>query len=174
MSSSTPVAPPPPSEPPACRVCATPLYGRFCERCGHDSAAQAGWQAVVRADRARFEEARRQNGAGPAALPFPHDAPTRRYELSGERMAIGRSSSRTRATAPEIDLADLDPGVSATHAELRARPDGGWDLVDLGSTNGTTVAGDPIPAHVPVPLAVGTVVRLGAWTTITVAAGQSR
>jgi pSer/pThr/pTyr-binding forkhead associated (FHA) protein len=62
------------------------------------------------------------------------------------------------------------------HAVLVARSDGGWDLVDLGSTNGTTLAGagGPIAAHVPVPLADGSVVRLGAWTTITVSVDQSR
>ena len=83
-------------------------------------------------------------------------------------MAIGRRS-RTRGTAPDIDLAGLDPGVSATHALLVARPDGGWDLVDLGSTNGTTLAVDdgPIRPHAPVPLADGAVIQLGAWTTIT-------
>jgi hypothetical protein len=156
-------------------VCGAPLTGRFCERCGHDSDAPARttWQAVVRADRAWFEEVRRQNGADAAALEFPRHAVDRCYPLSGARVAIGRHS-RTRGTTPEIDLADLDPGVSAVHAVLVARSDGGWDLVDLGSTNGTTLAGGRIAAHVPVPLADGTVVRLGAWTTITVSAGQSR
>ena len=52
---------------------------------------------------------------------------------------------------------------------LVARPDGGWELVDVGSTNGTTLAlaDGPIPAHRPVPLADGAVIQLGAWTTIT-------
>jgi len=68
----------------------------------------------------------------------------------------------------------FDPGVSAAHALLVARPDGGcddasWDLVDLGSTNGTTLAVDagPIRPHVPVPLPDGAVIHLGAWTMIT-------
>jgi hypothetical protein len=160
------------------------LSGRFCEQCGHDSAAPASvagppsldpvapttWHAVVRADPAWFEVVRRQHGTDAAALQFPRYAPERRYVLSGERMTIGRRS-RTRGTAPDIDLADLDPGVSAAHALLTARADGGWDVVDLGSTNGTTlaVADGPIRPHVPVALADGAVVRLGAWTTITLA-----
>jgi pSer/pThr/pTyr-binding forkhead associated (FHA) protein len=123
---------------------------------------------VVRADRTWFEEVRRQHGADFAALEFPRYAAERSFALTGERMAIGRSS-RTRGTAPDIDLAGLDPGVSAAHALLVARPDGGWDLVDLGSTNGTTLAVEdgPIGPHAPVPLTDGAVVHLGAWTTIT-------
>ena len=47
--------------------------------------------------------------------------------------------------------------------------DGSYAVVDLDSTNGTTVNDDPKPidAHVPVPLAEGDRVRLGAWTTVT-------
>ena len=77
--------------------------------------------------------------------------------------------------------------MSAAHALLVARPEGGWELVDLGSTNGTTLAVEdgPIRPHAPVPLPDGAVIRLGAWTTITLttapahapadpAGGQSR
>ena len=179
------VAPPPPPPPAAsCPVCEAPLDGRFCERCGHDStappptapaAAPATWHAVVRADPAWFAVVRRRNGVDPATQEFPRHAPARRYVLAGERVAIGRRSP-TRGTAPDIDLAGFDPAVSAAHALLVARPDGGWELVDLGSTNGTTLAvdDDPIRPHVPVPLADGAVVRLGAWTTITVTCDQSR
>jgi FHA domain len=129
------------------------------------------WQAVVRADRAWFEEVRRQQGVDAGTLEFPRYAGERRFVLSGNRLAIGRRSS-ARGTSPEIDLTGLDPGISAAHALLVARPDDGWELVDVGSTNGTTLAVEdgPIPPHRPVPLADGTVIRLGAWTTITVTA----
>jgi len=194
--------PPGPAPVRPCAVCGTALDGRFCERCGHDSTApapvaghpQAGapagvsssasttWRAVVRADPDWFAVVRGQNGAVAATLEFPRYAPERRYVLSGDRMTIGRRS-RTRGTAPDIDLAELDPAVSAAHALLVARP-GGWDLVDLGSSNGTTLAVEhgPIRPHTPVPLPDGAVVRIGAWTTITLTAhspadpapGQSR
>ena len=190
--------PPPPVPPPtpACPVCGNALDGRFCERCGHDSTAPAPghprtgapaaasspvpttWRAVVRADPDWFAVVRGQNGAVAATPEFPRYAPERRYVLSGDRMTIGRRS-RTRGTAPDIDLAELDPAVSAAHALLVARSEG-WDLVDLGSSNGTTLAVEdgPIRPHTPVPLPDGAVVRLGAWTTITLTAdparGQSR
>lgn len=175
---------PPASHPPValCPVCEAPLEGRYCERCGHDSTRPAPaappsgpttWRAVVRADPAWFAVVRRRNVADPAE--FPRDAAERQYVLTGERMAIGRHSAG-RGTTPDIDLAGVDPAVSAAHALLVARPDGGWDLVDLGSTNGTTLAVDdgPIRPHVPVPLTDGAVVRLGAWTTITVTSPTRR
>ena len=123
----------------------------------------------MRADRTWFEEVRRQHGADVAALEFPRYAAG--AQLRADRRAAWRSggSSRSRGTTPEIDLAGLDPGVSAVHALLVARSDGGWDLVDLGSTNGTTLRSPTARSrpHVPVPLADGAVVHLGAWTTIT-------
>lgn len=179
---AAPAPAPAPVPVPDCAVCGAPLGGRFCERCGHDSAVPAPvdsppppttWRAVVRADPDWCEEVRRRNGTTPG---FPRYAPERRFALAGERLTIGRRS-RTRGTAPDIDLGDADPAVSAAHALLVARPDGGWDLVDLGSTNGTTlaVADGPVAPHVPVALADGAVIHLGAWTTITVTADpQSR
>ena len=195
-----PAPPPPVPAVETCARCGAERPGRFCEECGHDAAlpvpgpeagapgeAQAagpdravpsGWTAVVRADRAWFEEVRHREGPDAASVDFPRYCPERRFELTGGQVAIGRRS-RSRGTAPEIDLSGppLDPGVSAQHALLLARPDGGWDLVDLDSTNGTSIGDtdEPIAPHTPVPLADGDRIRLGAWTTITVGRpGQSR
>jgi pSer/pThr/pTyr-binding forkhead associated (FHA) protein len=140
------------------------------------------WTAVVRADRAWYDEVRRQRGPDVDRVEFPRYCPDRRFVLTGGQVAIGRRS-RSRGTNPEIDLSGppLDPGVSAQHALLVAGPDGGWELVDLDSTNGTSVGGSAqlIAPHTPVRLADGDRIRLGAWTTITVevarpADGQSR
>jgi len=53
---------------------------------------------------------------------------------------------------------------------LLAAPGGGWDLVDVGSRNGTVVNGhpDPIAPNAPVRLAVGDRIMIGAWTVLTV------
>lgn len=177
-----------------CPVCGEPLAGRFCESCGHDAEEPVpapeptgvvpptpptppstpttpAWTAVVRADRAWHDQVRARGGADADALEFPRYCPERRFTLSGPQLAIGRRS-RSRGVAPEIDLSGppLDPGVSALHALLVARPEGGWELVDLGSTNGTVIgeATDPIAPNQPVPLEPGDVIKLGAWTTITV------
>jgi pSer/pThr/pTyr-binding forkhead associated (FHA) protein len=56
------------------------------------------------------------------------------------------------------------------HAVLRRQADGSYAVLDLGSTNGTLLNDDPSPlaAGVEAPLGDGDVIRLGAWTTVTV------
>lgn len=168
-----------------CPACQAARTGRFCEECGHDSALPAPaaadrsapaarvWTAVVRADRPWFDEVRARNGPDAATLQFPMYCPERRFVLEQEKLTIGRRS-RSRGSNPDIDLSGppLDPGVSAQHAMLLARPDGSWELVDLNSTNGTTIgdAAQPIKPHTAIPLVDGDIVKLGAWTTITIAA----
>lgn len=184
----TVVLPAAPASATTCANCGAARDGRFCEECGHDATTPApipaprqatpevpaGWSAVVRADLTWFEEVRRREGPDAAALEFPRYYPELRFELAGTQLAIGRRS-RSRGTDPDIDLSgpQLDPGVSAQHALLLAAPDG-WQLVDLGSTNGTSVNDAPstIRAHTPVPLSDGDRIHLGAWTTITIV--QSR
>jgi hypothetical protein len=196
-----PADPPAPAVPAEqCARCGAVRDGRFCEVCGYDSAlgpppdtieapvspetaappenvgppaAAPAWTAVVRADRSWFEEVCRRNGPDAGTLRFPAFSTERRFVLDGPQMAIGRHS-RSRGITPEIDLSapPVDPGVSALHALLVRQADGGWEVVDLESTNGTIV-GDrpgPIPPNTPVPLADGDVVKLGAWTTITLVA----
>ncbi len=190
LAPSTPEPPTaaPPAAPPApalrCAICGAPRDGRFCEECGHDatvpapppahpagrSGDTATWDAVVRADRGWFDEVRRRDGPDAAELEFPRYYPELRFDLAGTQLAIGRRS-RSRGTDPDIDLSgpQLDPGVSAQHALLVAGPNG-WEVVDLASTNGTSVNENPttIPPHTPVPLVDGDRIHLGAWTTITI------
>ncbi|TWF81253.1 FHA domain-containing protein [Pseudonocardia hierapolitana] len=193
-------SPPAPAE--RCPNCGAGREGRFCEVCGYDSALGpppepasevpaadvpaadvpetpaprprgGAWTAVVRADRAWFEEVLRRNGPDAGTLQFPAFSTERRFVLDGPQLAIGRRS-RSRGIEPEIDLSapPVDPGVSALHALLVHRDDGGWEVVDLDSTNGTIVGerSDPIPPNTPVRLADGDVVKVGAWTTITLVA----
>ncbi|MFJ1704741.1 FHA domain-containing protein [Kitasatospora sp. NPDC088346] len=46
--------------------------------------------------------------------------------------------------APDNDLTVADLSVSRHHAELRARADGGYEIVDLASHNGTYLNGQPV------------------------------
>jgi FHA domain-containing protein len=172
-----------PAEP--CAECGAPRTGRFCEECGHDSASAARpgsgvpgpprgaavtWSAVVTADRDWFEQVRRRDGPDAGSVEFPPYCPPRRFPLDGERLTIGRRS-RSRGIEPDIDLTGppLDPGVSALHAMLLATPDG-WSVVDLDSTNGTTLrAADgerTVPPNTPTAVAEHDVLCLGAWTTL--------
>ena len=61
-----------------------------------------------------------------------------RIALTRAPIVIGRQSNN--------DVVLSDPNVSRRHAELR-RNDEGWTLVDLGSTNGTTVNGHAGAEH---------------------------
>jgi hypothetical protein len=140
-------------------------------RSRHGPMPATGWTALIHADAAYYEAVRAQEGPDAAVLAFPPYCPERRVALTGRHVRIGRRSV-SQGTVPEIDLSapPEDPGVSHTHAVLIARPDGGWSLVDPGSTNGTTVNGgtDPIAVNTEIPLADGDRIHVGAWTTITV------
>lgn len=157
------------------------MGGAASEQAGPTASGQAGsrgapvpatgWTAVVSADRAYYDAVRAQDGPDVAVLAFPPYCPERRVSLTGREIRIGRRSV-SQGTVPEIDLSGPpeDPGVSHTHAVLLARPDGGWTLVDPGSTNGTSVneETDPIAVNTEIPLQDGDRIHVGAWTTITV------
>ncbi|GHA49613.1 ABC transporter ATP-binding protein [Streptomyces tauricus] len=62
--------------------------------------------------------------------------PTSVRPLPSRTVRIGRSGDN--------DLVVDDLGVSRRHAELRALPDGTYEIVDLGSHNGTFLNGQPV------------------------------
>jgi hypothetical protein len=88
--------------------------------------------------------------------------PLRLPAVSDQVQTIGRS--------PDCDLVLSDPTVSRRHAQLRPRPQG-WELVDLGSTNGTWLNGWRL--GVAQALHPGDVVSFGA-ISLAVAAGPLR
>jgi pSer/pThr/pTyr-binding forkhead associated (FHA) protein len=61
------------------------------------------------------------------------------------------------------DIVLPDDSVSTQHAKLQRR-EGIWVLVDLESTNGTMVDGEPVTGEVP--LAPGAYIRFGEVQTI--------
>ncbi|NKZ08890.1 FHA domain-containing protein [Actinomadura latina] len=139
-------------------------------RTGGGPVVLPGPYALVAADRAYFDAVAAEMGPDAGGLAFPPYCPERRVPLIGGEIRIGRRSP-SRGIVPEIDLSapPEDPGVSHLHAVLLAQPDGTWNLVDPGSTNGTTVNGatEPIPVNAPLPMADGDRIHVGAWTTIT-------
>jgi ABC-type multidrug transport system ATPase subunit len=81
-------------------------------------------------------------GAGVAAvvadmLPSVDRRPTQRLRLPVTSLRIGRSSDN------DVPLSG-DPEASRHHAELRKSPTGSYQIVDLGSHNGTFVNGERI------------------------------
>jgi hypothetical protein len=171
-----------------CPVCQTPRLGdaQFCEECGHDFLSPPAdppsarddesepttpidderptWHAVVEADRDQYHR------TAPDDLVFPAGLEERVIVLDGDCIRIGRRSD-ARGTHPEIDLAGPpeDTGVSRVHAVLNRQADGSFAIVDMGSSNGTTLNDEstPLAEGTPRQLHHGDCIHLGAWTTIT-------
>jgi hypothetical protein len=59
--------------------------------------------------------------------------------LGGKRMVVGATGA-TLGRSRKCDIVVDDPNVSREHAEIRPRG-GSWVLVDLGSTNGSSING---------------------------------
>jgi pSer/pThr/pTyr-binding forkhead associated (FHA) protein len=81
------------------------------------------------------------------------DGRSRSIDLDGERLVIGR--------AADSGLVLDDPEVSRAHAEILRTADGGLELRDLGSANGTFVDGVPITG--PVRLHGGERLQIGPF-----------
>ncbi|HET9138062.1 FHA domain-containing protein, partial [Actinophytocola sp.] len=113
-------------------------------------------------------------GPDAGGIVFPPFCPERHFPLRAGQITIGRRSA-SRGIHPDIDLTGPpeDPGVSHLHAMLLVAADGTLSIVDLGSSNGTTVNDDekPLATNVTRALSDGDRVHLGAWTTITVRSG---
>lgn len=169
----------------ACPACGTPVSGRFCEACGHDSAlpepvvppkpanatVPVGWTAVIAADRGFYDRVIAHGG--PDTVEFPKFFPERRIRLQHSTTLIGRHN-RDQGVEPDIDLGihPVDRGVSSQHAVLRIR-ESGLTITDLGSTNGTSLNDSEkfLKNGEETPLSDGDRIHVGAWTTITVVQG---
>jgi len=71
-----------------------------------------------------------------ASMPSVDRRPTARMPLPSKVMRIGRT--------PDNDVVVSDLGVSRNHAELRKSPTGRYEIIDMGSHNGTFVNGSRI------------------------------
>lgn len=106
-------------------------------------------------------------------LAFPDPPPAaQKLELAGSEFHIGRTSA-SRAIYPDLDILQLtkDEAVSSRHALIRIDDNGKMQLVDVGSTNGTTVASvdaEPLKQGEPIDLEPGSTIYLGAWTKLTI------
>jgi DNA segregation ATPase FtsK/SpoIIIE, S-DNA-T family len=75
------------------------------------------------------------------------------HPLGAGKLVVGR--------AAPADLVVTDPTVSTRHATLEVRPDGSAEVVDLGSSNGTFVAGARLATRTSATVAPGERFLLG-------------
>jgi hypothetical protein len=141
---------------------------------GSPRAGTGAWVVRVEADRRWFAIVGERRGPDFAQVTFPGYYPRTEIALTGDEVRIGRV--RGSGTPPEIDLTGppSDPGVSRLHAVLLPRSDGGWAVLDPGSTNGTSVnyAAEPIAVDTEVPVDEGDRIHVGAYTTLVVGRSQ--
>ncbi|HEX8123517.1 MAG TPA: DUF3662 and FHA domain-containing protein [Solirubrobacteraceae bacterium] len=76
----------------------------------------------------------------------------------GKRLLVS-SSGATIGRSRDCDIVLADPNVSRRHAEVRPDGHGGWQVRDLGSTNGVKVNGRRIDG--PAPIQTGDRLALG-------------
>ncbi|HEY3221667.1 MAG TPA: FHA domain-containing protein [Gemmatimonadales bacterium] len=104
----------------------------------------------------------RETVHGVPAAPRPAGAALASFLVRGGALKGQRLSVKTPVVnigrADYNDLVLPDESVSTTHAKLQRR-EGVWMLVDLDSTNGTFIDGDPIKGEAP--LVPGATVRFG-------------
>lgn len=79
------------------------------------------------------------------------------FPIEAETTLIGRSPDAALRVPEGLRF------VSAQHAAIRHAPDG-FQIVDLGSTNGTRVNSRPLTPHTPEPLQDADIVRIGDET----------
>ncbi|MGW4566015.1 FHA domain-containing protein [Streptomyces sp. NPDC004561] len=92
----------------------------------------------------------------PSAVSAPDLTGTFRRPSSVRPLSPARTVRIGRA--PDNDLVVDDLIVSRRHAELRARADGGYEIVDLGSHNRTYVNGRPVTRA---PVGPGDIIGIG-------------
>jgi class 3 adenylate cyclase len=95
----------------------------------------------------------RFEGANSAGQKFSFDVALDRLVTLAQGMAIGRAADQCELVVPH-------PTVSRRHARLMLNGDA-LQVEDLGSTNGTAVNGAIARAGVPVPLQIGSRLRVG-------------
>lgn len=76
-----------------------------------------------------------------------------RFLLNQPEMTVGRD--------PNADVSIPDPSVSRSHAKIITMPDGGIEVLDLGSSNGTLLNGTKLGPNETKPLAKEDMVRFG-------------
>ena len=155
-----------------CPVCKTKneLAAAVCRHCGaslEDPFMDPGPQTKTTDMPALVPERFGDWSIDPATVPdggiavYVEGAGNAAYVDSRREFVLGRKVGA--ASEPLLDLAPSGGyhlGLSRRHAVIR-RTEQGYELVDLGSVNGTWLNDQRLTPHEPYPLASGSHVRLG-------------
>ena len=128
------------------------------------------WVAEVVVDEARYRQ------TGPHRQPCPIGLPMTRVDLHRAEVTVGRRGSQDLRVDIDVGVLTEDRAVSHQHARLVRTARGAYELIDVGSTNGTRLNGAsaPIPPNTRVELGNGDRIHVGGWTTITIRAMEAR
>jgi len=104
------------------------------------------------------------------ATPCPVGSPGRVYHLDLPENTLGRQYEG-HGIHPEIVV--NDPGISRRHLKFVRTADGAYDVLELGSANGTKLNAISLQTGVAVRIQPGDQLTLGMWTRIHVQARQA-
>jgi len=104
------------------------------------------------------------------ATPCPTDAPARVFHLDLPENTLGRQYEG-HGICPEIVV--NDPGISRRHVKFVRTADGSYEVLELGSINGTKLNAAELQAGVTIRVKPGDQLTLGMWTRIHVQARQT-
>jgi pSer/pThr/pTyr-binding forkhead associated (FHA) protein len=116
---------------------------QFCPKCGYQRGSWQGGADIAEAGEVRTAVYELRSSSG-CAWPV--------YEGVNE---IGRG---------EVQIQLDNPYASRSHAQLSVAADGSLTIEDLGSSNGTLIAGEAIAANTPQPLDPGIEFKIGEDT----------
>lgn len=136
----------------ACAVCGTANSGidQYCRECGFLLTSTPGAATEV-------------PPAAGTLLELTDPSSGRRFHLNPGVNSVGRENS---------DVLLMDGTVSRRHAQVSVDGDA-VTVTDLGSTNGTTLEGVPVPANTPTAVAAGATLRFGNSTLVLSIAGEA-
>ena len=123
--------------------------------------APNGWEVIFTVNQARADRNRDRNGQPIPVL----DDPSLRFPIILRESLIGRRSD-SQQVYPEIEL--HGPVISRPHAMLRLEADGNLTYLHLSPKSGSVVDGVKLAAGQSVPLRVGSVIQIGAYSDLTV------
>jgi hypothetical protein len=99
--------------------------------------------------------------------PIKPDSVDRVFPLDLDENLVGRRS-QGKGIYPEIEI--NDPGVSHRHLKFIKQADGGFAVLELGSSNGTELNGTVLEPGVNTVVKTGDELTIGIWTRLKIVA----